>query len=79
MVRGLGFWKLDFSVAKTTALSERLGLTLNFDFFNLFNHPHFNDPSLSILEPPGFGVITSQVTGNFTGPRRIQIGLRLEF
>ena len=54
------------------------------DFFNIFNHPGFADPSLSISSPAGFDVISSQLVGNaaygdFAGPRRIQLGLRLEF
>ncbi len=83
-VRGLGLWNLDFSVAKRTALTEKLGVSFTADFFNLFNHPSFNDPALSLLSPASFGVISAQAVGNparadFAGPRRVQFGLRLEF
>ncbi len=83
-IRGLGFWNLDLSVGKATSITETVNLTFAADFFNIFNHPVFTDPSLSILTPASFGVISSQLTGNpargdFAGPRRIQFGLRLEF
>ena len=35
---------------------------LSADFFNIFNHENFNNPSLSISSPATFGVITSTYT-----------------
>jgi hypothetical protein len=87
-VRGLGFWNLDFSVRKRTRITESTDLVVSVDFFNIFNHPHFNNPGdgtgMSFLSPSNFGVISSQATGDanaadFAGPRRIQFGLRFEF
>jgi Carboxypeptidase regulatory-like domain len=82
--RDLGWWNFDCSVGKTTAITERAKLTFSVDFFNLFNHPVFEVPSsMSLLDPAGFGVITQQAgspsAGDFAGPRRIQVGARLEF
>ena len=83
-IRGLGFWNLDTSLGKSTAITERVKMTFAADFFNIFNHPGFADPSLSLLSSTSFGVISSQLTGNasrgdFAGPRRIQFGLRFDF
>ena len=83
-LRGLGFWNLDMSVGKSTSITERVKAVFAADFFNIFNHPSFADPALSILSNTSFGVISSQLTGNpargdFAGPRRIQFGLRFEF
>ncbi len=83
-IRGLGFWNLDLSIGKATQIREGLSATFTADFFNVFNHPAFGDPSLSLLAPASFGVISSQLTGNpargdSAGPRRIQVGLRFAF
>lgn len=83
-IRGMGFWNLDLSIGKATTVTERLRAVFSADFFNIFNHPSFSDPSLSLNTPASFGVVTAQLNGNaargdFAGPRRIQFGLRLEF
>jgi len=84
LIRDLGWWNLDSSIGKRFPIKERLSVALSFDFFNMFNHVIFSDPSsMSLLDPANFGVITQQA-GNpayadFAGPRRIQVGLRLEF
>lgn len=85
LFRTLGYWNLDFSAAKRTTIREKVGITLSFDFFNLFNKVNFSTPSLTILDPANFGVVTSQVAPNpgigdtNVGPRRIQAGLRIDF
>ena len=45
-LRGPSFKDFDFSFFKDTALSERMKLTLRAEFFNLFNHPNFANPSM---------------------------------
>jgi hypothetical protein len=78
---GLPFWNFDMRLGKTTAIKERFKLEFSADFFNIFNHENFNNPSLSIGSPASFGVIT----GTYTPPNRtnsarwIQMGLRLNF
>ncbi len=47
-VYGPGFWNIDFSLTKDTALTERLKLQLRAEFFNIFNHPQFALPGGSI-------------------------------
>jgi len=74
-LRGLKSWNLDFAFAKKTVLTERTRLTFSAEFFNLFNHVNFLDPTVNLQNPQTFGVITTQ--GN--DPRQIQLGLRLDF
>jgi hypothetical protein len=80
-LRGLGFVNFDMSVSKDTAITERVKGRISFDFFNIFNHSNFRDPTLDSRTPTNFGVITSSfIPPNRTnGARWIQIGLRLDF
>jgi hypothetical protein len=73
-IYGLGRWNLDLSLGKKTTIAERVSATFLFDFINIFNKKDFNNPSLDLNNPRGFGVITSS-----TGPRAIQLGMRIEF
>jgi len=83
VIRGLARSTWDLSLAKFTPVTERVGIRFSFDFFNVANHPLFNDPSLNILDPASFGVINSQPgdpgNGDYWTPRRVQFGLRIEF
>jgi Carboxypeptidase regulatory-like domain len=52
----------DFSLNKTSHLTEKVSMELRADFFNIFNHPNFSNPLL-----PGFGIDvfgSSHVAGN---------------
>jgi hypothetical protein len=74
-------WNLDFTIAKTTKINERIGFTFYSQFFNALNHMEFNDPGqygsggLNLQDPRNFGVLSSQ----FNSPRQIELGLRLFF
>jgi carboxypeptidase family protein len=79
---GLGFWNLDVSVGKKTAITERVSMSFSADFFNIFNHPNFQDPTLNISSRASFGVISAQLVPtnrDTAGARWIQLGLRFEF
>jgi hypothetical protein len=80
-LRGLGLWNLDSRLGKTTSFHERYKVEISADFFNLFNHVNFFDPSLNINSQATFGVISSElVPANRTqGSRWIELGLRLSF
>ncbi len=71
-LRGPAFKELNFSIYKKTALTERLNLQFNVDFFNLFNHPNFanpnlpnfiTDPATNGLDANGRGFPTNLTTG----------------
>jgi hypothetical protein len=69
---------VDFSLAKTFQVSERVGVQFRADFLNLFNTPQFGGL---------FGTIDSffssntfgQAFGTINNPRNIQLGLRISF
>ncbi len=73
-VRGPAFINTDFSLIKTTHLTERFGLEFRAEAFNIFNNPHFYLPDTN-LQDAGFGTITSTVSP----PRQIQFALQFIF
>jgi hypothetical protein len=76
---GQGISELDFSLLKTTAVSERARLQFRAEFFNVLNHTNFGTPntvvftSASTSASPTAGVISSTSTTS----RQIQFGLKL--
>jgi hypothetical protein len=52
---GPHFRNFDLSFSKETKLTERVGVRLGADFFNIFNHPNFANPLL-----PSFNVTWDQ-------------------
>jgi hypothetical protein len=78
---GLPFWNLDMRLGKTAAVRERWKLTFSADFFNVFNHENFSNPTLSYSSPATFGVITSTYTppNRTNSARWIELGLRIDF
>jgi len=45
------YTNMDFSLNKTSHITETLNMELRVDFFNIFNHPNLSNPLM-----PGFGV-----------------------
>ncbi|MBK7597128.1 MAG: carboxypeptidase regulatory-like domain-containing protein [Acidobacteria bacterium] len=80
-LRGLSRWNADMSLGKKTKIKETMSVTFALDFFNAFNNVIFNNPSLDLNNPRGFGVITSQFVppDRIAGSRWIQFGMRIEF
>ncbi len=74
----------DFSLSKSTRINERVGLQFRAEFFNLFNHPNFALPNVTV-NSSGFGSIASTpdvANGNPLGdggPRQVQLALKLVF
>jgi len=80
-LRGLSLWNLDMRFGKSTHISERVRAEFSFDFFNIFNHPNFLDPSFDVTNPANFGVINTQLipADRISGARWIQFGFRVDF
>jgi hypothetical protein len=72
VVRGPGLVNLDFNVAKTFALNERVSAQLRGEFFNALNRANFGVPGVTV--GAGFGQIVSAYEA-----RIIQLALKLKF
>ena len=75
-----GMYNFDFSVAKNTAITERIGLQFRAEVFNIVNHPNFTQP-VSQTTSTQFGQITATraVRGDVSSSRQIQLGMKLIF
>ena len=78
--RGPSQQNWDFSLIKNFKITERQSLRFTTDFFNIWNHANFGNPSVTDVETIGvpnspFGKITSTVGT----PRLIQFSLRYAF
>jgi hypothetical protein len=67
---------VDFTIGKTFKLTERQSLRFRTDFFNLFNHPSFANPSATDIESPSSFTQITSVVGT---PRLIQFSLKYGF
>jgi hypothetical protein len=79
------FFNTDMGFGKTFKLNERMGLKVEGNFFNIFNHPDFLPPDLAsggsnLNNPSTFGkslaTFTTQQSG---GPRITQLAVRFDF
>ena len=76
-----GIKNFDFATQKTTAITERVSLEFNAEFFNIFNRVQFQPPgeqyNAGTINTPQnlFGVITGQQNQ----PRLAQFALRIRF
>lgn len=73
---GPGLWNADATLSKDTKITEGKQLQLRIDFFNIFNHTNFANPSGNVASG-NFGRITA--IRNFTNSRLIQLGARFSF
>ena len=64
-----------------TQITERVNTKFAADFFNVLNHPNFNNPGLNITNPNTFGTINSSYTppNRQNSARWIQLSIRVEF
>jgi hypothetical protein len=75
IILGPGNVNFDASLIKNTAITERQNLQFRAEFFNIFNHPQFSNPSLAYSSPATFGEITT----SSVNPRIIQLALKYIF
>jgi hypothetical protein len=80
MFVGPDFVDTDISLIKATKITERIGSEFRAEAFDIFNHPSFGDPNLTVGSS-SFGVITSTrfPTGDFGSSRQLQFALKLTF
>ena len=92
-LRGFGAFQVDLALQRRIRMTERVGLRMRAEFFNVFNRTNFGAP-VNDLSSPQFGYSTQTLanglgSGGFKGgfnplyqiggPRSIQLALRLEF
>ena len=92
-VQGPSFWNLDSGITKNIKLTERFNMQLRAEFFNIFNHPNFENPRNATSGSPSivsnsFGqvccstsALASSANVNALGePNRvIQLGAKFSF
>lgn len=72
-ILGPSFVNFDLGVARRITFTEAIGLEIRSEFFDVLNHPNFNDPSATLTSAT-FGRITSAAD-----PRIIQLSAKLHF
>jgi hypothetical protein len=79
-VIGPNFINADFSVIKTTKITESTSLQFRAEAFDILNHANFGNPG-RVLGSSTFGVIsnTRVPTGDFGSSRQIQFALKFLF
>jgi hypothetical protein len=70
---GPGVINFDMALSRRFTVGERWKLDLRTDFFNFLNHANWNNPQGNVTSSQ-FGMITG-----FSGPRQIQMALKLYF
>ncbi len=72
---GLAHWNLDFTLAKETKITERVGATFMASFANALNAMQYGNPGMNLQDPANWGTLT----GQYNNPRVIELGLRISF
>jgi hypothetical protein len=75
-LRGPGFWQLDSTLSKNFRLTERFGMELRMEFYNLTNSFIPSDPVTNVAAST-FGRSTSIFGGNYG--REVQYNIRFRF
>jgi len=75
-----GLEDVDVSLAKNTAITERVALQFRAEFFNIFNHPNFAQPQNAITASTFGQILATRTTrGDLGSSRQIQLGMKLVF
>jgi Carboxypeptidase regulatory-like domain len=77
---GPGYVNFDMDFSKKTKLTERVDLEFRFECYNIFNHPHFQQPDNALTDST-FGLISATVArpDATTSARQMQVALKLNF
>ncbi len=84
-IYGPGFGAIDFSVFKTTSITERISTQFRLEIFNLTNRTNWANPGTSLSGTSTFGIMTNTRNGSGAPgigvgePRNIQLALKLVF
>jgi hypothetical protein len=77
---GPAYKNFDMVVGKTTKVGERLTVEFRSEYYNIFNHPNFQQPS-NTINNSNFGQSTAEVGRNdgTTGARQLQFSMKFKF
>lgn len=76
---GPGYFNTDFGFGKSFKITENSKLTLQGNFFNLFNHPNFLVPDPNLNDVGTFGQSLGTFAPGPGGARVTQLALRFDF
>jgi hypothetical protein len=78
---GPAYKNFDMVIAKNTKITERFTLEFRSEYYNVFNHPNFQQPDNFITDGALFGQSSLEVGRNdgTTGARQLQFGMKLHF
>ena len=88
-IRAPGLWQIDPGLNKRFPVTERIGVNLRAEAFNVFNRAQYGSPTVKWAPPSGetenpnnYGVITSSFNSNTAGsgtPRELEFSVKVEF
>ena len=78
IVTGPGQWNWDMSLQKNTKVTEWGTLQFRAEFYNVWNHPQFNNPTTTAFSGTPFSTF-GQISSTSVAPRVIQFGLKFLF
>jgi hypothetical protein len=77
------FTNIDFGVSKSIKITERVGFRFDANFFDLLNHPNFENPGAGGGGGNSFGSSqfgqSTETYGNEGGHRVTQLAIRFDF
>ncbi|MFZ1113979.1 MAG: carboxypeptidase-like regulatory domain-containing protein [Candidatus Acidiferrales bacterium] len=78
-LKGLPFFNLDLGITKNVKIMERLSGSLYFDWTNVLNHMQPADPCFLGYYTPDWGVLGCGGNLQANNPRRLQLGMSLDW
>lgn len=78
-MRGLPLWNLDLGVTKKIKMTEKFSGSLYFDFTNVLNHMQPADPCFNASDTTTWGVLGCGGSVQANTPRRLQVGISIDF
>ncbi len=76
---GPGLADVDFSVFKTTSITENTALQFRAELFNILNRFNYGPPNTTVFSGTAISPSAGLITTTATSPRQIQFGLKLIF
>ncbi len=80
--RAPGLFQMDTAITKQTRLTEKVGVQIGLQIFNLMNHPQLGAPASNFSSTANFGKITAPINTSPVGagtPRQMQLLMRVTF